>query len=136
MDTKDRELKENVELLIKNTDMFVEADADRLAEQIKGHKYFLDRQLGRDVSLTEVAFSWMENVYLPISEAMETFTTSASFPGQKRDDVFFALCDHWFYMAKDGKKHDNAFDVALDYDANYGKSIGRWLARMQNAHTA
>lgn len=80
MDTKDRELKENVALLIKNTDMFVEADADRLAEQVKGHKYFLDRQLGRDVSLTEVAFSWMENVYLPISEAMETFTTSASFP--------------------------------------------------------
>ncbi|MCH3908484.1 MAG: hypothetical protein LKE39_11195 [Sphaerochaeta sp.] len=136
MEKNEKELKENIELIIKNTDMFTEEDADRLTEQVKGHKYFLDRQLGRDLSWTEVAFSWMENVYLPISEAMETFTTSASFPGQKRDDVFFELCDHWFYMAKDGKKHDNAFDVALDYDANYGKSIGKWLAKMQCAHIA
>mgnify|MGYP001434148337 CR=1 FL=1 len=132
----DTALSDSVDFLIKNTDMFTIKDTVRLTEQVKGHKYFLDRQYGRDVSWKEAMLSWMDKVYMPISEAMETFTTSASFPGQQRDDVFFALCDHWFYMTKDGKKHDSMFDVALDYDAKYGRSIGRLLAILQKAHIA
>ncbi|MFA6844620.1 MAG: hypothetical protein WCR02_02735 [Sphaerochaetaceae bacterium] len=127
--------EENIRFLIKSTDMFTNDDYDRLDTQVSGHKYFLDRQLGKEISWTEAVFSWMENVYLPISEAMETFTTSMSFPGQKRNDVFFALCDHWFFMSQKVKDQD-AFQAALDYDANYGKSIGRILARMQGVHVA
>lgn len=122
---------ESIEFLIKNTDMFSESDRDRLDEQVSGHKYFLDRNIGRNISWEEAAFSWMENVYLPISEAMETFTTNASFPGQKRDDIFFALCDHWFYMSKDANKEESPFAATLDYDANYGKTFGKILARLQ-----
>lgn len=131
-----KEKRMSIEFILKNTDMFKPSDYDRLEKQVSGHKYFLDIKLKRDVGWEDAVYSWMENVYLPISEAMETFTTSMSFPGAERDDVFFALCDHWYFMSEHKEREANPFDVAIDYDAKYGKSIGKILAKMQASHVA
>ena len=53
----DTALSDSVDFLIKNTDMFTIKDTVRLTEQVKGHKYFLDRQYGRDVSWKEAMLS-------------------------------------------------------------------------------
>ncbi len=135
METKNDEMekKQAIDLLIKSTDMFSEKDYDRLAQQVSGHKYFLGQKLGRDVSWDEAAYSWLDHVYLPISDAMETVTTSAAFHGKERDDVFFHLCDHWFFKSKEAGKQTDVFDTTLDYDANYGTAFGKLLARLQSA---
>lgn len=123
------EKKESIEFLIKSCDMFSEKDYDRLDKQVSGHRWFLGQKLGREVSWDEAATSWLENVYLPVSEAMEMPATQASFPGRARDDVFFELCDHWFFEAKDHDGKANAYNATLDYDEKYGSLIGRFLAR-------
>ena len=139
MEHKDEETekKQAIDLLIKSTDMFSEKDAERLAGQVEGHKYFLGQKSGHEVSWDEAAYSWLEHVYLPISEAMEMAATSTAFHGKARDEVFFNLCDHWFYKSKEAGKQTDVFDTTLDYDANYGTAIGRLLARLQcPGHTA
>lgn len=125
------EQKEAIDMLIRSIDMFSGKDYERLLAQVSGHRYFLGRKLGHDVSWQQAAYSWMEDVYLPISDAMATLVTSSSFAGKQRADVFFNLCDHWYFQSKDAGKPTDVFASTLDYDARYGSSIGRLLARLK-----
>lgn len=136
MKTNDELKKESIEYLIKSTDMFSTVDYKRLEAQIEGHRYFLEKDLKNPVSWDEAVYSWMGNIYLPISEVMENWTTLMSFPGRRRADVFFELCDHLYFLSLQKQSDVNIYDAVLDYDAKYGRSIGRILARMFNGRRA
>jgi hypothetical protein len=136
MKTNDELKKESIEYLIKNSDMFSTVDYNRLAVQIEGHRYFLGKDLKNPISWDEAVYSWMGNIYLPISEVMENWTTLMSFPGRRRADVFFELCDHLYFLSLQKQSDINIYDAVLDYDAKYGRSIGRILARMFNGRRA
>lgn len=122
--------KESIEFLIKNTDMFLDADYDKLAAHIEGHRYFLGKNLNMPITWDEAVYSWMSNLYEPISQVMETWTTQMSFPGKRKADLFFEVCDHLYYLSVEKQKEVNAYDAVLDYNAQYGKTIGRILAKL------
>ena len=130
MDKNDLHKKESIEFLIKNTDMFLDSDYDKLAAHIEGHRYFLGKNLNMPITWDEAVFSWMSNLYEPISQVMETWTTQMSFPGKRRADLFFEVCDHLYYLSVEKQKEVNAYDAVLDYNAQYGKAIGRILAKL------
>jgi hypothetical protein len=134
---KDNDMKkESIDFVIKNIDMFSAVDYERLEAQIEGHRYFLGTRLDTPISWDEAAYSWMENVFLPISEVMETWTTSMSFPGRRRADVFFELCDHLYFLSLRKRSDVDIYDAVLDYDAKFGRSIGRILARILGGRRA
>jgi len=130
MDKNDLHKKESIEFLIKNTDMFLDADYDKLAAHIEGHRYFLGKNLNMPITWDEAVYSWMSNLYEPISQVMETWTTQMSFPGKRKADLFFEVCDHLYYLSLEKQKEVNAYDAVLDYNAQYGKTIGRILAKL------
>ncbi|MEA5106965.1 MAG: DUF4032 domain-containing protein [Sphaerochaeta associata] len=130
MDKNDLHKKESIEFLIKNTDMFLDADYDKLAAHIEGHRYFLGKNLNMPITWDEAVYSWMSNLYEPISQVMETWTTQMSFPGKRKADLFFEVCDHLYYLSVEKQKEVNAYDAVLDYNAQYGKTIGRILAKL------
>lgn len=130
MDKNDLHKKESIEFLIKNTDMFLDADYNKLASHIEGHRYFLGKNLNMPITWDEAVYSWMSNLYEPISQVMETWTTQMSFPGKRKADLFFEVCDHLYYLSVDKQKEVNAYDAVLDYNAQYGKTIGRILAKL------
>ncbi|NLE15518.1 MAG: DUF4032 domain-containing protein [Spirochaetales bacterium] len=130
MQNNDLHKKESIEFLIKNTDMFLDSDYDKLAAHIEGHRYFLGKNLNMPITWDEAVFSWMSNLYEPISQVMETWTTQMSFPGKRRADLFFEVCDHLYYLSVEKQKEVNAYDAVLDYNAQYGKAIGRILAKL------
>ncbi|MEA5029871.1 MAG: DUF4032 domain-containing protein [Sphaerochaeta associata] len=130
MDKNDLHKKESIEFLIKNTDMFLDADYDKLASHIEGHRYFLGKNLNMPITWDEAVYSWMSNLYEPISQVMETWTTQMSFPGKRKADLFFEVCDHLYYLSVEKQKEVNAYDAVLDYNAQYGKAIGRILAKL------
>ena len=130
MDKNDLHKKESIEFLIKNTDMFLDADYDKLAAHIEGHRYFLGKNLNMSITWDEAVYSWMSNLYEPISQVMETWTTQMSFPGKRKADLFFEVCDHLYYLSVEKQKEVNAYDAVLDYNAQYGKTIGRILAKL------
>ncbi|MFA6905258.1 MAG: DUF4032 domain-containing protein [Sphaerochaeta sp.] len=130
MDKNDLHKKESIEFLIKNTDMFLDADYDKLASHIEGHRYFLGKNLNMPITWDEAVYSWMSNLYEPISQVMETWTTQMSFPGKRKADLFFEVCDHLYYLSVEKQKEVNAYDAVLDYNAQYGKTIGRILAKL------
>lgn len=130
MDKNDLHKKESIEFLIKNTDMFLDADYDKLATHIECHRYFLGKNLNMPITWDEAVYSWMSNLYEPISQVMETWTTQMSFPGKRKADLFFEVCDHLYYLSVEKQKEVNAYDAVLDYNAQYGKTIGRILAKL------
>ncbi|KAF5045141.1 MAG: DUF4032 domain-containing protein [Sphaerochaeta sp.] len=130
MQNNDLHKKESIEFLIKNTDMFLDSDYDKLAAQIEGHRYFLGKNLNMPITWDEAVYSWMSNLYEPISQVMETWTTQMSFPGKRKADLFFEVCDHLYYMSVEKQTEVNAYDAVLDYNAQYGKAIGRILAKL------
>lgn len=130
MNKNDLHKKESIEFLIKNTDMFLDADYDKLAAHIEGHRYFLGKNLNMPITWDEAVYSWMSNLYEPISQVMETWTTQMSFPGKRKADLFFEVCDHLYYLSVEKQKEVNAYDAVLDYNAQYGKTIGRILAKL------
>ncbi len=130
MQNNDLHKKESIEFLIKNTDMFLDSDYDKLAAHIEGHRYFLGKNLNMPITWDEAVYSWMSNLYEPISQVMETWTTQMSFPGKRKADLFFEVCDHLYYMSVEKQTEVNAYDAVLDYNAQYGKAIGRILAKL------
>jgi hypothetical protein len=130
MQNNDLHKKESIEFLIKNTDMFLDADYNKLASHIEGHRYFLGKNLNMPITWDEAVYSWMSNLYEPISQVMETWTTQMSFPGKRKADLFFEVCDHLYYLSVEKQKEVNAYDAVLDYNAQYGKTIGRILAKL------
>ncbi len=130
MQNNDLHKKESIEFLIKNTDMFLDSDYDKLAAQIEGHRYFLGKNLNMPITWDDAVYSWMSNLYEPISQVMETWTTQMSFPGKRKADLFFEVCDHLYYMSVEKQTEVNAYDAVLDYNAQYGKAIGRILAKL------
>ncbi|MBI9094440.1 MAG: DUF4032 domain-containing protein [Sphaerochaeta sp.] len=130
MNNNEENKKESIEFLIKDTDMFLGTDYNRLASHIEGHRYFLGKNLKSNITWDEATFSWMSNYYQPISQVMENWTTQMSFPGRRRADVFFEICDHLYYLSIEKGREVNVYEAVLSYDANFGKALGRFMARL------
>lgn len=122
--------RDSINFLIKDTDMFLDSDYNRLASHIEGHRYFLGKDLKINITWDEATFSWMSNIYQPISQVMENWTTQMSFPGRRRADVFFEICDHLYYLSLEKGREVNVYEAVLSYDANFGKALGRFMARL------
>lgn len=130
MRNNDNNKRESIEFLIKDTDMFLKSDYDRLASHIEGHRYFLGKDLNINITWDEATFSWLSNIYQPISQVMENWTTQLSFRGRRRADVFFEICDHHYYLSLANGKEVSVYDAVLSYDANFGKALGRLMAKV------
>ena len=136
MDKNEIQKKESIEFLIKNTDMFLDVDYTKLAAHIEGHRYFLGKNLKMPITWDQATYSWMSNIYEPLSQMMETWTTQMSFPGRRKADLFFELCDHLYFMSLEKQAEVNPYYAVLDYSAQYGKSIGKFFAKLASLNHA
>ena len=130
IDKQEHYRKESVEYIIKNADMFQKEDYKRLSAHIEGHMYFLGNTRKKPVSWEQATYSWMRNVYEPVSQVMENTTTLLSFPDRRKADLFFELCDHLYYMSIQEQKEIDVYEAVLNYDSLYGKTLGKLLAKL------
>ena len=92
--------------------------------------YFLGNTRKKPVSWEQATYSWMRNVYEPVSQVMENTTTLLSFPDRRKADLFFELCDHLYYMSIQEQKEIDVYEAVLNYDSLYGKTLGKLLAKL------
>ncbi len=130
MRNNDNTKKESINFLIKDTDMFLDSDYNRLSTHIEGHRYFLGKDLNINITWDEATFSWMSNIYQPISQVMENWTTQMSFPGRRRADVFFEICDHLYFLSLEKGREVSVSEAVSSYSANFGKGLGRFMAKL------
>ncbi|MGH0052846.1 MAG: DUF4032 domain-containing protein [Sphaerochaetaceae bacterium] len=134
--TYDIQKKESIDYLIKTTDMFQDEDYERLASHIEVHRYFLGKNLSMPITWEEATYSWMGNIYEPICQVMENWATQLSFPGRRKADLFFEICDHQYFLSLQKQREVNAYSAVLDYDIRFGKTIGRIIAKILASNNA
>lgn len=96
-----------------------EAEWNALLEHIEVHKYFASEHSPSPVNWHEAVFSWMEEVYEPLLDAVETPELQEVFPDVSSGSLLFAISSHWYYL-KQSKADVSAVEAARDYSRKYG----------------
>ena len=59
-----------------------------LMEHIQAHKYYLENKKGEDVSMSEAACSWYDNVYTPLAMVIRRNRIMKQFPHRTETDFY------------------------------------------------
>ncbi len=70
----------------------------QLIEHIAVHRYFMGRDLQREVSEEEAVGHWYDTVYKPIVEAIREHNVLARFPNRTETDLYLWIVSHLFYL--------------------------------------
>jgi uncharacterized ParB-like nuclease family protein len=76
---------------------------DEIMSHILGHRYFLTRELHRDVPLPEAAASWYDHVYHPIAEAIRRHRVLEQLPGWTEADLYVEITRRWLALSEEGE---------------------------------
>jgi hypothetical protein len=63
-------------------------------EQIAVHRYFLGKELQREISYEEAVRSWYENVFLPLTREIRASGIMKEFPKRTEADLYLWICQH------------------------------------------
>jgi hypothetical protein len=84
---------------------------DELLEHIAVHRYFMGRDLHRDVSGEEAVGHWYDTVYQPIVEEIRRQNLLEKFPSRTEADLYLWIVSHLFYLR------------VLEGDADVGEAV-------------
>ncbi len=68
---------------------------ETVKEHIQVHKYFLNQHIKDEIPFFQALYSWHENVYQPICQAIDAENLLALFPGRSISDLYLFLVAHW-----------------------------------------
>ncbi|MDD3823798.1 MAG: hypothetical protein WCY74_08225 [Sphaerochaetaceae bacterium] len=128
---KDDTSKARMDYLMTSTgSVFNETDYQALSDQIEVHKYLINQSIPWTITWDDAAFSWLENVYLPIMQVINKWEVRDAFAHKTLAQLFFDVSNHWYYLLE---KHPriSADYAAMDYAATYGKGLGKLFSKLQ-----
>lgn len=95
---------------------------DQIVEHVLVHKYYLNQNVPDEISFADALWSWHENVYKPVVDAIEEEGLLSRFPERTASDLYMFIVQHW-----DELKHKYGLgyslgEAARDYSKLYGSS--------------
>ncbi len=106
---------------------------EELADHVKVHKYYLDREHGEEVSWELALDSWYETVFSPLKKASESEEIHDAFPGTSNGELYMGVSHHWLFM-KQYEPEATPEMAAHDFSIRYGQGLNRWLKRIDDAY--
>lgn len=98
-----------------------EAILVKLSEYIKAHKWLVNEKIPFEITLEQAMFSWYENVFLPIEDAIRTSGAYSALVGWTPIQVFAAISDaHWA---------TNKLPIKIAYEV-IAKNARSWFCRI------
>ncbi len=70
-----------------------------LLKHIELHKYLINEAIPYEISFDQAIFSWMENVYTPMINAMHRFKLGKQFPMFSEPELFRRVQDHLHFLS-------------------------------------
>lgn len=68
---------------------------DTIREHVQVHKYYLNQNRTEEIPFYQALYSWHENVYMPICDAILAEHLLSLFPGRTTSDLYIFLVAHW-----------------------------------------
>ncbi|MCH3917503.1 MAG: hypothetical protein LKE40_08580 [Spirochaetia bacterium] len=121
-----------IDNIIQESDgFFNQEDGEGVYASVCGHLNFLRKDVGQFVTFDDACFSWMENIFLPLHNALKNSPHAIGFPKKKMGKLFFEICDNWYYMSQLDPS-TTADEAVINYYKNFASTVGRVLI---NAYT-
>jgi ParB-like nuclease domain len=76
---------------------------DEIFRHILGHRYFLGLERGHEVSLSEAAASWYDNVYTPIAKVIRRHRVLEHLRGWTEADLYAEVTRRWLQLSEEGE---------------------------------
>lgn len=100
-----------------------------ILEHIEVHRYYMDLEQKRDLTLEEAAASWVDHVYLPAVKAIREKKVLDDFPGRTETDLYLWLKKHQWELEKALKRNVPDWDAAQDLKQRFSGRFGQRLKR-------
>ena len=101
-----------------------------LLKHIEVHKYFINQNLPKELTFTEAAQSWYENLYKPIADVISEQNLMSRFPGRTTSDLYMWIINHWHFMKGEHGDGYPLESAIFEFTERFGK---RWWARFTTA---
>lgn len=93
---------------------------ETIREHVQVHKYYLNQNRTEEIPFYQALYSWHENVYLPICDAVIAENLLSLFPGRTTSDLYIFLVAHW-----DSLKRSYGYPVDIHEAAEHFRQIIR-----------
>ncbi len=112
----------------EHLDLRYDHEWEEIAEHIGVHKYFVNEDIRWTITWDDAVFSWYENVFTPMMQAIDAWEIKNAFPKKTRGQLYLAVATHWHFLKE--RNPDITFDEAAhDFAGNYGTGLARWFSR-------
>jgi len=92
-----------------------------LVQHINTHRYYLGKQLGREVSRDEAVANWYDTVYMPIVQVIRDQDVLKYFPNRTEADLYRWIVDHRWHMHETSGADPGPEAAASDYVEQFGQ---------------
>ena len=100
-----------------------EAEYAEVLQSIEDHKYLINERIPFEISMEQALFSWCENVYHPVMQAIDESGLVHAFPGATRGELFMWVTRHWHFLKQAGHP-DVTIEAAVNsYDTQFGSGL-------------
>ena len=102
---------------------FATLDEASIKAHLETHKYLVNETIPFEISEEDTLFSWYENVYQPVNNAINSWNLASAFPDLDRAELFNRVCTHWHFLKENTKTDLDAEDAVRSYGTRYASSL-------------
>jgi len=106
-----------------------EAEYAEVLQNIEDHKYLTNEKIPFEISMDQALFSWYENVYHPVMQAIDQAGLRYAFPEATRGELFMWVTRHWHFLKMERGADLGVLEAAYSFGDQYGSGL---LARLVN----
>ncbi|MCF8412854.1 MAG: DUF4032 domain-containing protein [Melioribacteraceae bacterium] len=104
---------------------------DDILKQIEEHKWYLNENQVKEITIQEASIDWLRNIYAPIIKEFEALKIADNFPNTNSASLYAQIMAHKYYMSLEVKKDVGVKNAILDYAENFATSDKSFLKNLK-----
>lgn len=100
-----------------------ESEYAEVLQHIEDHKYLTNEGIPFEISMDQALFSWYENVYHPMTRAIDEAGLVYAFPDATRAELFLWVTRHWHFLKQENGPNVSAEAAAFSYGSKFGTGL-------------
>jgi hypothetical protein len=102
-----------------------------LMDHIQAHKYYLEKEKGKEVPLSEAACSWYDTVYTPLASVIRKNRIMRQFPHRTETDFYLWMIQHRRQLINDHGWKVEPVSIVEAYTKKYGGLFRKILGALR-----
>lgn len=94
--------------------------ADLLLKHIEEHKWYLSEQARKEISLSDAAHDWYENIFVPLCAMFRSEGVLEYFPGKTAAELYVEIMTNKYFLSQKSGKDVGMGKAMRDYMKRFG----------------